>query len=147
MPKKITDESLADPAVELVPDEALADATPADEADAQLEPEDFDLAEWLEGIGPARFKYTLDGRTIELRARTIEWARELNESMPDADEDAKNRAYVAAHIVDERITAGTLASLQEKRPNDFGELLQLLIQIDTRPTSQIQPRFLLGASD
>lgn len=141
---KNDDESLADMSARQVADEALSD-TPTPELD-ELQPEDFDLAEWLQGIGPARFAYTLDGRIIEMRSRTVDWAKSVTEAHPD-DEDAANRAYLAGHIVGERVTAETLAALQEHRPTDFAEMLTLAIQIDTRPASQIQPRFLLAASD
>ena len=142
---KNDDESLADMSAKQVADEALSDM-PAPEPADELQPEDFDLAEWLQGIGPARFAYTLDGRKIEMRSRTVDWAKSVTEAHPD-DEDAANRAYLAGHIVDDRVTAETLAALQEHRPADFAEMLTLAIQIDTRPASQIQPRFLLAASD
>lgn len=142
----IDDESLADGATEPVADEALTDATAIDEAPA-VEPEDFDLAEWLEGIGPARFAYPLDGRKIEMQARTLEWSTQLNEQMGDADDETKNREFLAGHFVDERITGDALKSLQVNRPIDFADMLALAIQIDTRPSGQVQPRFLLAASD
>ena len=140
MPKN-PDESLTDVAANPEADEALTE-----ESAPELQPEDFDLAQWLQGIGPARFAYTIDGRKIEMHARTLDWAKAVADEHPD-DEDASNRAYVAGHIIDERITADTLEALQANRPNDFAEMLTLCIQIDTRPTSQIQPRFLLAASD
>ena len=139
------DEAFTDESAKPTADEALVDQAPIESVD-EPEPEDFDLAEWLQGIGPARFAYTLDGRKIEMRSRTLDWAKAVADEHPD-DEDASNRAYVAGHIIDERITADTLEAVQANRPNDFAEMLTLCIQIDTRPTSQIQPRFLLAASD
>ena len=144
MSKKINpdDESLADVSAKPAADEALADAT-----QPEPDPEAFDLAEWLTGIGPTRFAYTLDGRQLEMRVRTLDWSTQLNEQMGDADEEAKNREFLAGHFVDERITGDSLKSLQTNRPNDFADMVALAIQIDTRPSNQIQPRFLLAASD
>ena len=140
MPKN-PDESLTDVAANPEADEALTE-----ESAPELQPEDFDMAQWLQGIGPTRFAYTIDGRTIEMHARTIDWAKAVAEEH-SGDDAAANRAYLAGHITDERVTAETLEALEVNRPNDYAEMLMLATQIDTRPTSQIQPRFLLAASD
>ena len=136
MPKKI-DESVADEAAKPAADESVADA-----AQTEQSPDDFDLLAWLEGIGPVRYCYPLGGgRVIELRSRTPDWTAELAKAMEGEPEDAQARAYVAGHIVDERITPENLAEFQRTRPLDWAELYNVAFQIDTRPSSQVQPRF------
>lgn len=116
---------------------------PADE----LQPEDFDLASWLDGIAPARAVYSLAGRDIELQARTADWREGWLEQAKELDQDVSDREFLAAHIVDEKVTPDTLKALQAGRPVDFADMVALAIHLDTRPTNTLAPRFLPKSSD
>lgn len=146
MPKKNTDESLADGATEPVADEALTDATAIDEAPA-VEPEDFDLIEWLEGLGPEVARYPLPGGGfIPLRARTSDWAKQWHESVKDLTFEEKALRFLAAHIVDDAVPLDALAKMQQYRPKDFELAFGLASLIDDSSASLINPAFLPGAS-
>lgn len=141
--KKITDEALDAGPAEQVADESLADEA----APETPEPESFDVAEWLQNIGPVRVAYPLaGGHSIPMCSRTPDWLREFGAEFKDMEKAEQDRAFVAAHI-DGDISPDLLTGLQEHRPTDFLDMLSLAIQIDTRPSNQIQPRFLRGASD
>lgn len=126
-------------------DLSVADVATDEVAEQAIEPQDFDLAAWLGGITPVRAAYVLDGVTIEMQAKQADWVRQWKESAGD-DDQFNDRDFLAAHICDERVTAETLKALQEARPVDFSDMLGLAIQLDTRASNQINPRFLRGAS-
>lgn len=118
-----------------------------------IDPEEFDLTEWLTGIGPLRVAYPLaGGRKIQMQSRTSSFLKELaaSDDFPQGDDDdakaAKDRAFLAAHVVGD-INPDVLVALQKHRPMDFQEAVDLAIAIDSKPSNQINPRFLRGASD
>lgn len=151
MPKKITDESLADVAEKQPVDESLADET-APETEDGAGPEEWDFAEWLDGLAPLTATYPLpNGKTFILQARTRDWLRENGLLLAEGEEVRDDLAarMVAAHIVKPSgVTAERVAKMAET-PGYMPiivELAELCMLLDFRP-QQITPRFLRGASD
>ena len=156
---RIDDDSLADAPTEVEHEESLIEETPepaddesVDSDDSpeveEVKPEDFDLLEWLSGIGPAIASYPLaTGGRIPLRARTSDWLDQWRKDSEDMDADERDRIFVAAHIADERVTPDSLKPLQQHSPIDWSEIVGVAIHLDTRPTNLLAPRFLPAASD
>lgn len=132
MPKQITDPAIGEP-----------------KSPATIEPKDFDLEAWLSGLAPAKAHYhELPGVTIEMQAKTARWINEFRESVPeDADDARVDLELLAEHIVSPAMTADDLERLKAVRGPEVQELLGLMMQLDTRPESQIAPRFLPKSSD
>lgn len=148
--KKIDDEALADEATEQVADESLADVTPdADpEPEAGLEPEDFDLVDWLNGLGHVTARYPLPSSGwLPLRARTVDWHRQWIAEAEELSDEDKSLHYLAAHVADERVTLEHLTKLRDVYPVDFDNARGLAWMIDHEPASQIPAPFLPAASD
>lgn len=143
----MSDEAMNEPTAEQEPDAALAEAT-TEQPEKALDPEDFDLAEWLNGLGPEVARYPLPGGGyIPLRARTEDWQAEWNESAKDMPKDDRDRAFLLAHVADDTITDDLLAKLQQHRPRDFMLASGLAVIVDRESSSLIDPAFLPAASD
>lgn len=142
----MSDESFTDATPKPEPDVALTETTASEPE--PLKPADFDLAGYLAGLGPEVARYPLaGGGFIPLRSRTMEWRKEWVESTKDMTDEQRALAFMAAHIVDDRITPESLAPMAEHRPKDFDDLVALAMLIDEKPSNQIAPRFLPAASD
>lgn len=130
---------------------AFNDEPEPEQASDETAPEDFDVAGWLAGIGAVRVGYPLDGHTVQMQSRTSDFLKELaaSDDWPKGDDDdakaEQDRMFLAAHIVG-GIPPTALVALQKNRPIDFQDLVSLALQIDTRPSNQINPRFLRAAS-
>ncbi|MGX4449330.1 hypothetical protein ACWJWB_18165 [Clostridioides difficile] len=130
-------------------DEALGETTPQAVTDDTLDPAGFDLAAWLEGLAPAKAHYNLEGCEIVMQARTQTWRDEFI-ATHEKDEDAEqpNLEFLAAHIASPAgMTADVLRAMRETHAPEVDELATLALQLDTKPRSQIAPRFLPSASD
>lgn len=144
----MSDESFTDATPKPEADVALTETTPEAVEPEPIKPADFDLMAWLSGIGPEVARYPLaGGGFIPLRARTMDWRREWAESVKDETDEQKALIFLAAHVVDDRVTPETLAALAEHRPKDFDDVCALALLIDEKPSNQIAPRFLPAASD
>jgi len=112
-------------------------------------PEEFDFASWLEGAAPATAQYKVDDRlTFHLEARTADW-REALEKEHDGNTESEgfNLAFIAGHIVAPKVTVDDLRRFRKTHGPELNELAGVLVALDVRPRSQIQPRFLPDASD
>lgn len=135
-----------------IDDDSLADAATESEDVPDLTPEDFDFEAWLNGVRPIRAQYTLFGQRFIIYSRSSDWRKEFekkSKKWPSARQDA---AFVVAHLEEPVLSIEQVEKLQKKcveeaREGDINGLVQLMIQIDTRPEDQINERFLLPASD
>lgn len=131
------DASMAD----LPPEAAVSDETLADT------PDDFNVEDWLDGLGPLQRKVTIAGKTFTLRSRTRAWRAEQDEALKDLEPDDRGMIILAGHVVSPAVTPQQLLRLGESRPGDLDMLARLAIELDTLPEAQISPRFLPVASD
>lgn len=131
-------------------DPSLAEATTSENPDEpKLQPDEFDLEAWLDGVGPMTAEYPLGGRRVTLRARTPDWAKSLRDEMggDDAEPAEYDIAFLAGHLIgDERKARAAARKLREKRRPEFAAMVQLALDIDYKPEHRIDPRFLPGAS-
>lgn len=136
------DESLASKATKPVDDDRLSDKPVAPPTDVKAEAEAFDFAAWLAGMGPTRAVYPWRGREIELQARTPEYVAARWQEMEGNDERAL--ILLGEHIVGPEglPVLDVLRAMREYAPRDYVALDQLAASLDTKPESQINPRFL-----
>lgn len=149
MPKKKID----DEALDAGPAEQVADESLADEAtEAELQPEEFNFAEWLSGLRPLTATFPLPGGpSFTLQARTMDYLRENDLVLEKGDPVPEDHAlrFLAAHIVEpEGVTVEALEKIGDTA--GYTQAIQqaaiLASQLSYSPSS-VSPRFLRGASD
>ena len=133
-------------------DESLADPSEKNKDQALADPEGFNFEDWLNGIKPIHFQYTLFGQKFVLRARNTEWRESYEKQSKKWDPEDQDAGFLAAHIAEPEITLEQAKAIRQRcrdtdREGDLAALNGLLIRIDTQPVDRIDARFLLGASD
>lgn len=126
----------------------MTEKTETPEAE-ELDPAEFDLAEWLDGLEPLKAEYPLgNGRTITVQARTPDWIDAFREQSEAEELDVRESdlRWLTEHIVGD-VTVEQVRKLREMRGNDYVQLIELAMSLYTQPERQVTARFLPGASD
>lgn len=119
-----------------------------DQTMADPDPADFDLDAWIEGLAPIHGFYQVGPAEFDLQARTPEWLVDFFATHKETDGAERDLLYLAEHVVGPAgVTVEKLRKIRAARPTEVAAMVQLAVDIDTKPARLIHPAFLRSASD